>query len=113
MIRDQFRDMPPKRHDRDPAKSAVLAHIMATIGCNLEQATRTFHYLRNRGHLRFQKAGRLWMGVDHTSDESEAQFRARITAENAFLHRRIGQLEHLVGKLRASHNELVTRISRG
>lgn len=113
MTRDQFRSMPPKRHDRDLAKSEVVTHIATTSGCNLEQAARTFHYLRNRGHLRFQKAGRLWMGVDHTPEESEAQFRVRITAENAFLQRRVGQLEHLVGKLRASHNELVTRISRG
>jgi hypothetical protein len=113
MTRDQFRSMPPMRHDRDPTKSAVLAHISATIACDLTQAARTFHYLRNKGHLHFQKAGRLWMGVDHAPEESEAQFRARMCAENTFLHRRIGQLEHLVDKLRASHNELIKRISSG
>jgi hypothetical protein len=111
MTCDEFRTMPPKRHDTDPARSAVLAHIMATAGCDLEQAKRTFHYLRNKGHLRFQKAGRLWMGAEHTPEESEAEFRVRMASELASLRRQVGQLEHLVGRLRASHNELVQRMS--
>lgn len=113
MTRDQFRTMPPMRHDRDPTRSAVLAHIMAQAGCDLEQAKRTFHYLRNKGHLRFQKAGRTWLGAEHTPEESEAAYRSRMAAEVASLRHQMGQLQHLVDRLRASHNELVGRISRG
>lgn len=111
MTRDQFRTMPPMRHHADPAQSAVLAHIAAAAGCDLKQASRTFHYLRNRGHLRFIKPGRVWMGADHVLEESEDQFRSRLAAENAELRHRVGKLEHLVDRLRASHNALVQQMS--
>ena len=106
MTRDQFRTMPPMRHDRDPARSDVLAHISATAGCDLEQAARTFHYLRNKGHLRFQKAGRLWMGVEHTPDESEAQFRGRMAAEVAALQAKVLRLEDLLERMKQAHNQV-------
>ena len=106
MIRDQFRTMPPKRHDRLPERSQVLAHIMATRGCDLEQAISTFHYLRRRGHLRFQKAGRLWMGVEHIPDESEAQFRGRMAAEVAALQAKVSRLEDLLERIKQAHNQV-------
>lgn len=106
MIRDQFRTMPPLRHDRDPERSQVLAHIMATRGCDLKQAISTFHYLRRRGHLRFQEAGRLWMGVEHTSDESEPQFRARMAAEVASLQAKVRGIEHLLERMKQAHNQV-------
>lgn len=111
MTCDQYRTMPPTRHDRDPTRSAVLAHIMASSNCDIAQATRTFRYLRNKGHLVFIKAGRIWQGVEHTPDESDGQYRSRMAAEVALLRRRLAHLEQLVAKLRASHNELVSQVT--
>lgn len=110
MICEQFRTMPPKRHDRVPAKSAVLAHIMATRGCDLEQAIGTFHYLRRRGHLRFQKAGRLWMGVQHTPEESDAEFRARMASEVASLQAKVARLENLFERMKQAHNQVCDHV---
>ena len=110
MICEQFRTMPPMRHDRFAERSQVLAHIMAIRGCNLKQAISTFHYLRRRGHLRFQKAGRLWMGVEHTPDESEPQFRARMAAEVASLQAKVSSIEHLLERMKHAHNQVCDHI---
>lgn len=110
MIRDQFRSMPPLRHDKDPGKSAILARIMELRGCDLGRAIHTFHYLRRKRHIVFSKAGRTWSGVEHVPVESEAEYRARMTRENAELRAKVAKLETLADKLRKSHNSLLDRL---
>lgn len=113
MTSARFRSMPPLRHDRDPARSAVLAHIQAATGCDLAQAGRTFHYLRNKGHLVFTKAGRTWKGVEYLAEESEHAYRARMAAENCSLRADLDSLQRLVAKLRVSHNALLIHVKGG
>lgn len=110
MIRDLFRSMPPLRHDRDPAKSQVLAHIMQVRNCDPRQAENTFHYLRRKGHVAFKKAGRIWVGSDYTPEETEAEFRSRTTSELNALRSELSQLKALVKRIREAHNSLVDSI---
>lgn len=106
MICDQFRQMPPTRHDRDPTQSAVLAHIQATLGCDLPKAISTFHYLRNRRHLVFNRAGRTWRGVEHTPEESDRTYRSRMEATVATLEARLRTLETQCERLRQANHAI-------
>jgi NAD-specific glutamate dehydrogenase len=81
MKSDLFRSMPPMRHNRVLAKSAVLAHIQEATGESPEAAVRTFRYLRNKRHIIFDRAFRWWRGVEYVGHESEDDFRRRVTSE--------------------------------
>jgi hypothetical protein len=110
MTSDLFRSMPPKRHDRDPAKSGVLAYIQELTGVSLEQASRTFHYLRNKKHLVFDQRGRWWRGVEYVPLESEEERAARVQSELHELRAEVKELTALVKRLRESHNELAVDV---
>ena len=103
MTCDIFRRMEPRRHDRIPERSAVLAFIASEAGCDLPTAQRTFHYLRNKGHLIFLTRGRIWQGAEHVAFESEDDRRMRIAGEMADLKRQVreslAKVKHLQGVL--------------
>ena len=100
---DLFRRMEPRRHDRIPERSAVLAFIASEAGCDLPTAQRTFHYLRNKGHLIFLIRGRIWQGAEHVPFETEDENRMRVAGEMADLRRQVreslAKVKHLQGVL--------------
>lgn len=106
MKSDLFRAMPPKRHDRRLDQSAVVQHIAETLGESLEQAARTFRYLRNKGHVVFEQRGRWWRGAEFVPLESTEERAARTQAELNQVRGEVSRLAALVDKLRASHNAL-------
>ena len=106
MKSDLFRAMPPKRHDRRLEHSAVVQHIAEILGESLEQAGRTFQYLRNRRHVVFEVRGRWWRGAEFVPLETDAERAARTQAELNQIRGEVSRLAALVDKLRASHNAL-------
>lgn len=72
-LRATFRLMPPKRHDIDPAKSEVLAHIMESMSSDLGRAIRAFNSMRNikSGVLVFDRINRQWRGCDWMPPEEK------------------------------------------
>lgn len=106
MKADLFRQMPPKRHDRRLDQSAVVQHIAEMLGESLEQAARTFRYLRNKGHLVFDPRGRWWRGTEYVPIETDAERASRVQAELNEIRGEVSRLSALVDKLRASHNAL-------
>lgn len=111
MTSDTFRSMPPRRHDRTPERSGVLAHICETLGCDLNQAIKTFHYLRNKRHLVFDSRRRIWRGVEFVPIETDDQRTARLQAEIDDLRSRYMDLANLVSKLRSAHNQLAIDVA--
>ncbi len=72
-LRAMFRLMPPKRHDVDPAKSEVLAHIMESMNSDLGRSIRAFNSMRNikSGVLVFDRIHRQWRGCDWMPPEEK------------------------------------------
>ena len=119
MKSDLFRSMPPMRHDRIWANSEVLAHIISVTGSDLPGAIKTFQYLRNRGHIVFTVRNRTWAGAEHVPNESDGQFRIRVSGEVSELRRIIKENLAKYRKLQASHdlllenfNNLVSHINK-
>lgn len=110
MTRDEFRTMPPLRHNRDLTKSNVCLHIAEKLGCDLQQAKATFKYLRDRKHLKFQPAGRWWMGVEYVPDESDSTYRARVAAELAQLQAKVRHLETFCERMKEAHNRVCQHV---
>ena len=113
MTCDLFRRMEPRRHDRIPERSAVLAFIASEAGCDLPTAQRTFHYLRNKGHVVFLNRGRIWQGAEHVPFESEDDRRMRLAGEMADLRRQVrdslAKVKHMqavLGQVVEQHNAL-------
>jgi hypothetical protein len=105
--------MEPRRHDRNPECSAVLAFIAFTAGCDLPTAQRTFHYLRNKGHLVFTTRGRIWQGAEHVPFESEDDRRMRLAGEMADLRRqvreslaKVNHMQAVLAQVVEQHNAL-------
>lgn len=72
-LRAMFRLMPPKRHDVDPSKSEVLAHIMESMNSDLGRAIRAFNSMRHikSGVLVFDRIHRQWRGCDWMPPEEK------------------------------------------
>jgi len=107
MTADIFRRMEPRRHDRDPALSAVLAYICEVTGADLSAAQRTFHYLRNKGHVVFTTRGRIWQGAEHVPFETEDENRMRVAGEMADLRRQVRESLAKVKQMQALLNQVV------
>ena len=99
--------MEPRRHDRIPERSAVLAFIASEAGCDLHTAQRTFHYLRNKGHLVFTTRGRIWQGAEHVPFETQDENRMRIAGEMADLRRQVRDSLAKVKLMQALLNQVV------
>ena len=104
---DLFRRMEPRRHDRRPELSAVLAYICELSGADLPTAQRTFHYLRNKGHLIFLIRGRIWQGAEHVPFESEDDRRMRLAGEMADLRRQVRESLAKVKHMQAVLSQVV------
>ena len=72
-LRAMFRLMPPKRHDVDPSKSEVLAHIMESMNSDLGRAIRAFNSMRHikSAVLVFDRIHRQWRGCDWMPPEEK------------------------------------------
>jgi len=72
-LRATFRLMPPKRHDVDPSKSEVLAHIMESMNSDLGRAIRAFNSMRHikSAVLIFDRIHRQWRGCDWMPPEEK------------------------------------------
>lgn len=116
-LRRLLAQMPPKYHDRDPAKSEVLAHICATAGLLVPEAKLAFHRLRKANVLVFTMPARTWSGYAYRAALNESEFRdhvlARLEAANAqinALRRRCDAQDKTIAKLKASNNSLVAAV---
>ena len=65
-LRAMFRLMPPMRHDADPTRSEVVAHIRENMRCELGRAIRAFDSMRHlkSAVLIFDRIHRQWRGCD-------------------------------------------------
>jgi len=65
-LRAMFRLMPPLRHDIDPNRSEVLAHIMENMRCDIGRAIRAFNSMRHikSAVLVYDRIHRQWRGYD-------------------------------------------------
>jgi hypothetical protein len=72
-LRSMFRLTPPQRHDIDPAKSEVLAYIMANLACDLGRAIRAFNSMRNKKSqvIVYDMVHRQWRGCDWVPPQDE------------------------------------------
>jgi len=61
-----FRLMPPMRHDADPTRSEVVAHIRENMRCELGRAIRAFDSMRHlkSAVLIYDRIHRQWRGCD-------------------------------------------------
>jgi hypothetical protein len=104
-----FRLTPPQRHDIDPAKSEVLAYIMANLACELGRAIRAFNSMRNKKSqvLVYDMVHRQWRGCDWVPPEDEDRV--------ALLLRTINDLKRDVAYLKTSvkkHERLFGQLER-
>jgi len=65
-LRAMFRLMPPMRHDADPTRSEVVAHIRENMRCELGRAIRAFDSMRHlkSAVLIYDRIHRQWRGCD-------------------------------------------------
>lgn len=107
-LRARFHRMPPKRHDRDPQASEVLAHIREVLGCEMDRALKAFNSMRNRRSqvLVFDNVEKTWAGCFWTpseEQEKERKFRRELMA----LERDVAALKADVRKLRKEVKALI------
>ena len=107
-LRARFHRMPPKRHDRDPQASEVLAHIREVLGCEMDRALKAFNSMRNRRSqvLVFDNVDRTWAGCFWTpseEQEKERKFRRELMA----LERDVAALKAEMRKLKKEVKALV------
>lgn len=74
-LRSMFRLMTPQRHDIDPTRSDVLAHIRENLACDLGRAIRAFNSMRNKKSqvLLYDMIHRQWRGCDWVPAEDGDQ----------------------------------------
>lgn len=74
-LRSMFRLMTPQRHDIDPTRSEVLAHIRENLACDLGRAIRAFNSMRNKKSqvLLYDMIHRQWRGCDWVPAEDGDQ----------------------------------------
>lgn len=100
-LRARFHHMPPKRHDRDPHASEVLAHIRETLGCEMDRALKAFNSMRNKRSqvLVFDNVEKTWTGCFWTPSEEEERER-KFRRELMALERDVAALKSDMRKLK-------------
>ena len=106
-LRSMFRLMPPQRHDIDPAKSEVLAYIMANLACELGRAIRAFNSMRNKKSqvLVYDMVHRQWRGCDWVPPQDEDKVSLLLRTINdlkrdvAYLKTAVKKHERSIGQL--------------
>jgi len=106
-LRSMFRLMPPQRHDIDPAKSEVLAYIMANLACELGRAIRAFNSMRNKKSqvIVYDMVHRQWRGCDWVPPQDEDKVSLLLRTINdlkrdvAYLKTAVKKHERSIGQL--------------
>ncbi len=106
-LRSMFRLTPPQRHDIDPAKSEVLAYIMANLACELGRAIRAFNSMRNKKSqvLVYDMVHRQWRGCDWVPPQDEDKVSLLLRTINdlkrdvAYLKTAVKKHERIIGQL--------------
>jgi len=106
-LRSMFRLTPPQRHDIDPAKSEVLAYIMANLSCELGRAIRAFNSMRNKKSqvLVYDMVHRQWRGCDWVPPQDEDKVSLLLRTINdlkrdvAYLKTAVKKHERSIGQL--------------
>lgn len=106
-LRSMFRLTPPQRHDIDPAKSEVLAYIMANLACELGRAIRAFNSMRNKKSqvLVYDMVHRQWRGCDWVPPQDEDKVSLLLRTINdlkrdvAYLKTSVKKHERSIGQL--------------
>lgn len=106
-FRSVFAKMDPRSHDKDPALSEVLAHIMETMGCDMDRALSAFNSMRNRnsGVLVFDHIERKWHGCDWTLPDAEA--------EKVRIQRELNAMKRELAQIKSEFRKLKKRVGRG
>jgi hypothetical protein len=102
-----FRLTPPQRHDIDPAKSEVLAYIMANLACELGRAIRAFNSMRNKKSqvIVYDMVHRQWRGCDWVPPQDEDKVSLLLRTINdlkrdvAYLKTAVKKHERSIGQL--------------
>ena len=110
-LRATFRLMPPKRHDVDPSKSEVLAHIMESMNSDLGRAIRAFNSMRHikSAVLVFDRIHRQWRGCDWMPPEEKDKV-ALLSAAVLELKRDLAALRSEMRKKLAGSRKRSSRI---
>jgi len=106
-LRSMFRLTPPQRHDIDPAKSEVLAYIMANLACELGRAIRAFNSMRNKKSqvIVYDMVHRQWRGCDWVPPQDEDKVSLLLRTINdlkrdvAYLKTAVKKHERSIGQL--------------
>lgn len=104
-----FRLMPPQRHDADPARSQVLAHIVENTGWDMGRAIRAFNSMRNKKSmvLTYDMVHRQWRGCDWVPPEDGDKV--------ALLTRTINELKREIAYLKTTvrrHEKEIGQLER-
>ena len=110
-LRATFRLMPPKRHDVDPSKSEVLAHIMESMNSDLGRAIRAFNSMRHikSAVLIYDRIHRQWRGCDWMPPEEKDKV-ALLSAAVLELKRDLAALRSEMRKKLAGSRKRSSRI---
>jgi len=106
-LRSMFRLTPPQRHDIDPAKSEVLAYIMANLACELGRAIRAFNSMRNKKSqvLVYDMVHRQWRGCEWVPPQDDDKVSLLLRTINdlkrdvAYLKTAVKKHERSIGQL--------------
>ena len=108
-LRSMFRLMPPQRHDIDPTRSEVLAHIRENLACDVGRAIRAFNSMRNKKSqvLLYDMIHRQWRGCDWVPAEDGDQI--------TFLTRTINEMKREMFALKSEvrkHARVIGQLER-
>ena len=108
-LRSMFRLMTPQRHDIDPSRSEVLAHIRENLACDLGRAIRAFNSMRNKKSqvLLYDMIHRQWRGCDWVPAEDGDQI--------TFLTRTINEMKRELFALKSEvrkHARVIGQLER-
>ena len=108
-LRSMFRLMTPQRHDIDPTRSQVLAHIRENLACDLGRAIRAFNSMRNKKSqvLLYDMIHRQWRGCDWVPAEDGDQI--------TFLTRTINEMKREMFALKSEvrkHARVIGQLER-
>ena len=108
-LRSMFRLMTPQRHDIDPTRSEVLAHIRENLACDLGRAIRAFNSMRNKKSqvLLYDMIHRQWRGCDWVPAEDGDQI--------TFLTRTINEMKREMFALKSEvrkHARVIGQLER-
>ena len=112
-LRSAFSKTPPKKHDKDPAKSEIVAHIQSVIGGALDRAVKAFNSMRNKNSkvLVFDFPHRVWMGCDWEPSDADSKEDLARRRDRA-LERKVDDLASEFRKLRKEFRKVIRAVGK-